>query len=167
MGVRGWVGGWQHSPGRPAAAAGRGGGSMAGWGACLWEAAPHIWLGLHSWGKEVLVGARSSGVASIRAAGSVRWGAGSGVKRRSWFLSRSAGCPAPLKPPLPRSLRILLMEWELGGKLCKKWSLCHLGVGVWPRAWGFGAIIQGELLSHGPWLSVWRLGQPQSPSPPC
>lgn len=34
---------------------------MAGWGACLWAAAPHIWLGLHSWGKEVLVGALSSG----------------------------------------------------------------------------------------------------------
>ena len=51
MGVRCWVGGWQHSPCRPAAASGRGGGSVAGWGACLWKAAPPHLAGVAQLGQ--------------------------------------------------------------------------------------------------------------------
>lgn len=66
MGVGGWMGDGQCSPGRPAAAAaGRGGVAWLDGGMPL-GSCPHIWLGLHSWDKEVLTGARSSGVASIR-----------------------------------------------------------------------------------------------------
>lgn len=70
---------------------------MASWGACLWVAAPHIWLGLHGWGKGVVfvgthapLGAAkcSSSRARARTSRSGETPLGSAV---------ASGCPAPLK----------------------------------------------------------------------